>query len=165
MPAIPRDQPLLPSVLDRLIDTAPDVRREPSRGRNQTLRELKQAVRRDLENLLNTRVRCVPWPSELKEIKRSLVNYGIPDLTGSSFGSAKEREEFCRTIRGIIAQYETRLKNLSVRLVDSSESIDRTIRFHIDAVLHAEPAPEPIQFDSTLRLTTATFEVKGESGG
>ena len=161
MPEIRADQPLLPSVLDRLIDYEPDVRRDPPKGRNQTLRELKQSVSRDLEHLLNTRVRCMPWPPEMKELKQSLVNYGIPDLTGASFGSSKEREEFRRTIQTVITQQERRLRRLNVRLVDPSEALDRTIRFVIDAVLQAEPAPEPIQFDSTLRLTTGTFEVKG----
>jgi type VI secretion system protein ImpF len=161
MPEINPEQPLLPSLLDRLIDNEPEVRRDPPRGRNQTLRELKQAVSRDLENLLNTRVRCAPWPPEMKELKQSLVNYGIPDLTGASFGSSKERDEFRRTIQAAITQHEPRLRRLTVRLVDPSEALDRTVRFVIDAVLQAEPAPEPIQFDSTLRLTTGTFEVKG----
>jgi type VI secretion system protein ImpF len=165
MPAIKPDQPLLPSVLDRLIDHEPDVRREAPRGRNQLLRDLRQSVRRDLENLLNTRLRCVPWPAELKELKRSLVNYGIPDLTGASLGSPKEREDFRRTIQTVLSLFERRLKKLSVRLVDPAESVERTIHFQIDAVLLADPAPEPIQFDSYLRLTTGSFEVKGETHG
>jgi type VI secretion system protein ImpF len=165
MPEIRPDQPLLPSVLDRLLDSEPDVRREAPRSHTQLLRDLKQSVRRDLENLLNTRVRCAPWPPELKELKQSLVNYGIPDMTGASFGSAKAREEFRRIIQTTVTQYERRLKKLNVRLLDPSESVDRTIRFQIDAVLMAEPAPEPIQFDSTLRLTTGSFEVKGERDG
>jgi type VI secretion system protein ImpF len=163
MAEIRPDQLLLPSVLDRLIDHDPQVRQEAPRTRNQLLRDLKQAVRRDLENLLNTRVRCVPYPMELKELKQSVVNYGIPDLTGGSLGSSKEREEFRRTIQSIILLYEPRLKKPTVRLLDQNETADRTIRFHIDAVLLAEPAPEPIAFDSTLRLTTGSFEVKGDS--
>jgi type VI secretion system protein ImpF len=163
MPEIRPDQPLIPSVLDRLIDDEPGVRREAPRSRTQVLRDLKQSVRRDLENLLNTRVRCVPWAPEMTFLKKSLVNYGIPDLTGSSPVSPKDREEFRRTLETIVKQYETRLKKLRVRLLDSPNSIDRTIRFHIDAVLQAEPAPEPIAFDSTLRLATGSFEVKGEA--
>jgi type VI secretion system protein ImpF len=160
MPDIDPDLPLLPSVLDRLIDLEPETGRELPWGRNQTLRELKQAVRRDLENLLNTRRRCVPWPRQMQELEKSLVNYGLPDLTGAPVGSAKERDEFRRTVQATIAKYERRLKNLDVRLVDVTEAPDRAIRFQIDAVLWAEPAPEPIHFDSTLRLTTGTFEVK-----
>src|SRR5580693_7890058 len=105
MPEIGPDRPLLPSVLDRLIDSDPTVRREAPRGRNQSLRELKQSVRRDLESLLNTRVRCLPWPSDLKELKHSLVNYGIPDLTGVSAGSSKERDQLCREIESVVKRY------------------------------------------------------------
>jgi type VI secretion system protein ImpF len=164
MPEIRTDQLLLPSVLDRLIDLEPEVSREAPQTRNQLLRDLKQAVRRDLENLLNTRVRCVPFPPELAELKQSLANYGIPDLTGAFLGSNKEREEFRRTIQAVILLYEPRLKKPSVTLRDQ-EAIDRTIRFHIEATLEAEPAPEPVAFDSMLRLTTGTFEVTGGPDG
>ncbi len=165
MAEIRTDQLLLPSVLDRLIDNDPQVHREPPLTRNQLLRDLKLAVRRDLENLLNTRIRCLPRPPELSELKQSLVTYGIPDLTGTALGSSKEREEFRRTIQSVILLYEPRLKKLYVSLRDQTEAIDRTIRFHIEAILQAEPAPEPVAFDSTLRLTTGSFEVKGESDG
>jgi type VI secretion system protein ImpF len=159
------DQLLLPSVLDRLIDDDPHVSREPPRNRNQLVRDLKQAVRRDLENLLNTRVRSLSYSTDLDELKQSLASYGIPDLTGLSLGSSKEREEFRRAIQAIILQFEPRLKKLEVRLIDQTETIERTIRFHIEAVLEAEPAPEPIAFDSTVRLTTGSFEVKADTNG
>jgi type VI secretion system protein ImpF len=165
MAEIRTDQLLLPSVLDRLIDHDPQVQHEPPRSRSQLLRDLKQAVRRDLENLLNTRIRCLPWPAELTELKQSIVNYGIPDLTGASLGSSKGREEFRRTIQSVITLYEPRLKKLEVSLHGQAEAVDRTIRFHIEAVLQAEPTPEPVAFDSTLLLTTGSFEVKGESHG
>lgn len=165
MPEIRQDQALKPSVLDRLIDHEPDAKRESARSRSQVIRELKASVREDLEHLLNTRVRCVPWPPALKELKQSLVNYGIPDLTGASLGTSKEREDFCRVVQSVIGQFDRRLKKLTVRLGDQSESLDRSIRFTIDAVLQAEPTPELIVFDSTLQLATGTFEVKGEPNG
>jgi type VI secretion system protein ImpF len=163
MPEIRADQPLVPSLLDRLLDYEPGVSREPARSRHQLLRELKQSVCRDLENLLNTRVRCVPWPPGLKEVQQSLVGYGIPDLTGASLGTKAERQEFCQIIKTVIDRFDPRLKKLSIRLIDPSGAVDRTIRFQIDAMLQAEPAPEPITFDSSLRLSTGTFEVKGKT--
>jgi type VI secretion system protein ImpF len=165
MPTIRADQLLLPSVLDRLIDHDPQQSHEVPRSRNQLLRDLKQAVRRDLENLLNTRIRCIPFRSELSELKQSLVNYGIPDLTGLSLGGPKEREDFRRAVLSTIRQFEPRLKNLEVRIIDQADTIERTIRFHIEAVLLAEPAPEPIAFESTVRLTTGSVDVKAESHG
>jgi type VI secretion system protein ImpF len=165
MPTIRADQLLLPSVLDRLIDHDPQQSHEVPRSRNQLLRDLKQAVRRDLENLLNTRIRCIPFRSELSELKQSLVNYGIPDLTGLSLGGPKEREDFRRAVLSTIRQFEPRLKNLVVRIIDQADTIERTIRFHIEAVLLAEPAPEPIAFESTVRLTTGSVDVKAEGHG
>jgi type VI secretion system protein ImpF len=106
----------------------------------------------------------VPLRPEWTELKQSLVNYGIPDITGMSLGSGKEREDFCRLIQSIIQQYEPRFKSVRVHLLSSTEALDRTFRFRIDALLHADPAPEPIVFDSTLEPATEQFEVKGAAG-
>jgi type VI secretion system protein ImpF len=155
------NQQLVPSVLDRLLDDDPEVRREPAASRNQVLRELKMSVRRDLENLLNTRVRCLMPPEQCKELKQSLVNYGIPDITGSDLGSSHDRDEFCRVLQNVIRQYEPRFKTVKVTPISSADPQDRTFRFRIDALLQAEPAPEPIIFDSQLRPGTEEFAVKG----
>lgn len=158
------DQPLVPSVLDRLLDDEPELQREPPRSRNQVLRDLIQSVRRDLENLLNCRRRCLPWPEHLQELERSLVNYGIPDFTAANMGSARDREDFCRILQEVIRQYEPRFKTVKVLLLDNTETLDRTLRFRIDALLHADPAPEPVVFDSSVEPATGSFQVKGVSG-
>lgn len=155
------DQLLVPSVLDRLLDDEPGVSREAPRSRGQVLRALKLSVRRDLENLLNTRSRCHSWPLEMTELKRSLVNYGVPDITGASFGTPEDREDFCRTLEQVIRRHETRFRSVTVTLLENTESLDRILRFRIDALLEVEPAPEPVVFDSSLRLADADFEVRG----
>jgi type VI secretion system protein ImpF len=156
------EQPLVASVLDRLLDDDPAVSSEPPKRRHQVLRELKQAVRRDLENLLNTRVRCRPWPPTLKELEQSLVNYGLPDFAGLSSSSEKAREEMRRLLENIIRQQEPRFKSVEVHKVDDAEPIDRTWHFRIDALLNVEPAPEPVIFDSVLKAVTGTIEVRGD---
>ena len=161
MARIRPNQPLVPSVLDRLLDDAPDTTREAPTSRHQVLRELKLAVRRDLENLLNTRVRCLVVPANCKELSQSLVNYGIPDITGAALGTAQDREEFCRVLQNIIRQFEPRFHKVTVTPAPSGDTQDRTFRFRIDAMLQAEPAPEPVIFDSELQPGTGDFEVKG----
>jgi type VI secretion system protein ImpF len=155
------DQPLVTSVLDRLLDDDPEVTREPARSRYQVLRQLKDSVRRDLENLLNTRVRCLSVPSALTELKQSLVNYGIPDFTGANMTTDKDRRDFARLLQAVIREHEPRFKSVKVKLLDNAEPMDRTLRFRIDALLHAEPAPEPVVFDSMLKPITGDFEVTG----
>jgi type VI secretion system protein ImpF len=161
MARIKPNQPLVPSVLDRLLDDDPESTRELPVSRNQVLRELKLSVQRDLENLLNTRVRCIELPPQCKELDQSLVNYGIPDITGAYLGTNQDREEFCRLLQTIIRRYEPRFKSVTVTQAPPSDPQDRTFRFRIDALLIAEPAPEPVVFDSELRPGTGDFEVKG----
>jgi type VI secretion system protein ImpF len=158
---IKAEQPLVPSVLDRLLDDDPGVSREPARSRHQILRELKQSVRRDLENLLNTRVRCLAAPPHLKELKQSLIRYGLPDFSAAGLGDAQDRDAICELLQTVIRQGEPRFKTVAVQLLGNPEPLDRTLRFRIDALLIADPAPEPIVFDSTLKPATGDFEVKG----
>jgi type VI secretion system protein ImpF len=163
MARVEADQPLIPSVLDRLLDDEPTLTREPPKTRNQVLRELKQSIRRDLENLLNTRRRGSGWPENLEELERSLVNYGIPDITGASLGSDQSRRQFAQVVQRVIRQSEPRFQSLEVEVLDNAEPLDRTLRFRIDALLYAEPAPEPVVFDSAVQPATGNVEVKGTS--
>jgi type VI secretion system protein ImpF len=154
---------LVPSVLDRLIDDEPTSRVDPPRNDFQIVRGLKAGVRRDLENLLNTRWRCVGWPKDLAELELSLVNYGIPDFTGANLGSTGSREDFVRVIHETIRRFEPRLRRVHVELMDNEDSEDRTMRFRIDAVLMADPEPLAVVFDSTLEPSSGTFQIRGGS--
>jgi len=70
MPPIPSEQPLVPSLLDRLLDDDPTQTREPMKARHQVLREMKLSLRRDVENLLNTRRRVGVRPDRRTGIFR-----------------------------------------------------------------------------------------------
>src|SRR5437016_12583190 len=72
------------SVLDRLIDTDPHSPAEPSFTWAQSVRELKRALRRDPEWLLNTRRIGEPAPEGLNEPRASLHHFGLPDATSPS---------------------------------------------------------------------------------
>jgi type VI secretion system protein ImpF len=144
------DESLQASVLDRLLRTA---------NRKYTLRDMQQAVRRDLENLLNTRWPCKSWPPDLdEEMSGSLVAYGIPDFSAVNFGDPRERDEFRRILETVIRRFEPRFAN--VRLSISTPTIsDRRLHFRVDALLRVEPTPEPTVFQTTLDPSTATFSV------
>lgn len=158
MPINLNNAPLQASVLDRLIHSES---KSAVRGGTQSLRDLKQSIRRDLENLLNTRWRCTAWPPNLNELGKSLVDYGIPDFSGSALGSVANREEFRRIIERAIQRFEPRLKQVKVDLVDGNDPLDRVLRFRINAMVEADPLPEQVVFDSALEPLTTNFQVKG----
>jgi type VI secretion system protein ImpF len=160
MARIREDQSLTSSLLDRLMDDEPNLTVEPAKSRSQVLRELKRSVCRDLENLLNTRWRCVSWPEDLPQLEVSLVNYGLPDFTGANMSQPSERAQLRRTIEQVIRRFEPRFKTVKVTMLENKDDLARTLRFKIEALIHAEPAPEPVVFDSQLEPSTSTFEVR-----
>ena len=104
------------------------------------------------------------WPEPLAELEQSLVNYGIPDFTGVNMSISSERERLRAIIQRVIEQFEPRFQSVKVKLLENSESFDRTLRFRIDGLLKVDPAPEPVVFDSQLEPATSTFEVKDNAG-
>lgn len=163
MAKVKTDQPLISSVLDRLIDEQPDLNREVEKNSHQLLTDLRKSVRRDLENLLNTRWRATSWPAELTELDQSLAAYGIPDISGEDLGSPARRRMFLQKVEQIIRTFEPRFQKIKVVEVENTDSLDRTLRFRIDAVLYAFPSPEPIVFDSAVDPSSKTFRVEGAS--
>ncbi len=150
---------ITPSILDRLVDLEPKVSTEAPKSRSQSLRELKQSIRRDLEWLLNTRHSADKIPADLEELNKSLATFGIPDFTGLSSKSSDDRKNLTKSVEKAFRVFEPRFINLKVSLVDSDSAI-RSIRFRIQATLRLEPTPEPIVFDTTLQVTKGEFEVR-----
>lgn len=160
-----RDQQLniTPSVLDRLLDDDPTVSKEPPTSRRQDLRALEKSVARDVEALLNCRRETLEeLPSEFAEVNRSLLTYGLPDLTSLSLLNNDDRNRIRRAVEEAISYFEPRLQRVRVNL-EAPRDHDRGLRFRIDALLRVDPTPEPVTFDAVLQLNTQQYVVQGQS--
>ncbi|MFT7639767.1 MAG: type VI secretion system protein ImpF [Pirellulaceae bacterium] len=156
----PEDTPLVPTVMDRLMGLVD--KRGAAYGDAMTVEEMKASVQRDLENLLNTRWRVSAWPPTLEELERSVINYGIPDFSGSSLTSAADREEFRRILENAIRVHEPRFLKVRVT-IDQDKAVERTLHFKIDAELRTHPNPEPVIFDSSVEPLSHRICVKSET--
>lgn len=148
-----------PSVLDRLIDFEPKSAHEAPKSHSNSLRELKQSVRRDLEWLLNTRSFIDDIDENLEEVRKSVIVFGLPDFTGLSAKSHSEQKRLSKAIETAIKTFEPRFLDLKVSLEPVS-SVDRLLKFHIEASLDTEPTPEPIAFDTVLQPGSGEFEIQ-----
>jgi type VI secretion system protein ImpF len=157
------DSPVTLSVFDRLVDFEPHTRSEVPLSRAQSVRLLKNAVRRDLEWLLNTRRVAIPPDEGLSQVNRSLYVYGLPDFTAYTLASPKDQALLLRSLQATIKLFEPRLANVRITALDVVEKGSRTLRFRIDGLLVMDPAPEHVSFDTVLELTSGQYEVKGES--
>lgn len=156
---------LRPSIIDRLIDDEPHVKVEAEKNRTQQIRELRASVRRDLENLLNTRYRMVSPSTSFKELQHSLMNYGLPDLATVNIIDVEKKKLFTRDLERILREYEPRFKSVKVSFIENEDNIDRTLRFRVNATLYADPAPEIVVFDSVLEPVSRSVNVKESQHG
>jgi type VI secretion system protein ImpF len=160
----PADSPVTISVFDRLIDQDTKIRAEAPPTRLQSLRDLKAALRRDLEWLLNTRQPLDVPPPGVRELPRSLFNYGLPDITSMSVSSREDRDKLRRVMETALAIFEPRLANAKVRFVENPDGKTHLLRFAIEGLLRIDPAPEYVTFDTVLELVSGGYDVKGEAG-
>ncbi len=98
------DQAFLPSVLDRL----------SSLQASADLNLIQEQVRRDLEDLLNSQQGRDDIPSHFKELKNSLVRYGIQGFNRTNLESFEERNRLIANIKRVIGIFEPRLENVEV---------------------------------------------------
>jgi type VI secretion system protein ImpF len=150
------------SVLDRLFDADPDTTTEVPLTWAQSVRELKRAIRRDLEWLLNTRRIAQLAPEAFTELPNSVYHYGLPDITSLAAESVSARDWLRRQVEQTIMVFEPRLSGVRVTIATEDVEGRRELRFVIDGLLRMEPSPEQVQFDTVLEVTSATFEVRGE---
>jgi type VI secretion system protein ImpF len=158
------DLGLMPSVLDRLIDLEPKISAEPAGVRFATIDDLKASVRRDLEWLLNTRRMVADVPEEFEELKRSIVTYGVPDISGVHIEHKVESANLKTALENAIRIFEPRFLDVSAKLEPLS-STDRQLRFRIEATLDLDPVPEAMVFDTVMQLGSGAFAVNETAGG
>jgi type VI secretion system protein ImpF len=165
MPRWEAEETVTQSVLDRLIDREPGNQNEPPLTRPQSVRMLRQAVRRDLEWLLNSRRNPEPAGPEYEHLERSLYNYGLPDITSLQWGSTRDRARLAQMLETAIAHYEPRLDRVRVIALDAGTGGSiQVLRFQIEGMLKMDPSPEHISFDTVLQISSGEYQVKGDSG-
>jgi type VI secretion system protein ImpF len=142
-------------LLDRLIDDAPDHLQDPSLSSAEALAALRNSVRRDLEALLNARRRWLSWPEQYRELAASPLGFGIPDFTSGMLSDVRRRDRVRAEIEATIRRFEPRLARVQVSLVETGDTAGATLRLRIDGLMHANPAPEPVAFDTTVDASTA----------
>ena len=167
MVELSNEERLQPSLLDRLTDDAPTEQKESHEKRVLPLRKLRAAVMRDLSWLLNSvsleaTEDLEPYP----EVARSVINYGLPELSGQSV-SGLDQAAIERTLREAIAVFEPRIlrESLKVRAVTRRDRArHRSVGFEIEGELWAQPVPIHLLLRSEVEFETGDVTLLDESG-
>ncbi|QDV23702.1 type VI secretion system baseplate subunit TssE [Aureliella helgolandensis] len=152
----PASQAMVPSVLDRLVDAS--MYHDSNAWYDE--KELLASVQRDLENLLNARqtnTATLKYP----KLNESIINFGLPDVSGFDMETPASRARFFRTVESVIRTFEPRVSDVQVAFIESSEQSLTKMQFRINAKLKVDQARE-FAFDTTLQLSTGHFHVESE---
>ncbi len=162
MAELTQKERLQPSLLDRLTDEAPDKLSEAREQRVLSLNKLRLCVLRDLAWLLNTgRLEAVQNLETYPLAAHSVVNYGIPDLAGTTLTSAKI-VDIEQQIKQAIWDFEPRILRDSVRIkvsVSEQQMNHNAMAFDIEGDLWAQPLPLHLYLRTELDLETGNMEV------
>ncbi|MET0599693.1 MAG: type VI secretion system baseplate subunit TssE [Mesorhizobium sp.] len=135
-----------------------------SRGIVVSARVLREAVRRDIEALFNTerfevrpllsdgenRHELLPSLADFPEVRRSVVNYGVPSFSGRTAYDF-DREDLAREIRAVLGVFEPRLRESDTQVTVTTDK-KAGLRVEIDAVLIMTPTPERLRLRTTISL-------------
>lgn len=148
----------VPSILDRLLDDEPKVGADSVDAKRVNIFQFKAALARDLECLLNTR--CIDvddWIEQYPQAKRSVIAYGIEDLSSLSLLDPSHRSLLRDRIRKTIELFEPRLSRVRVTL-ETTQDHERKLRFRVDAILRIHPTKPPVSFDAWLHLSSSQYK-------
>ena len=159
-----RDRVLSRSILDRLIDEAPDRAADPPMSFVDQVREVREAIRRDLEALLNTRRCPTTPPTGLSELRDALVSYGVDGIVSANLMTDQAKLKLAEAIERRIALFETRLADIRVTILKSRTMTERALRMRIQATFRLHEGMPPISFESTIDPSTQRVLVEAAHG-
>ncbi len=147
-------------LFDRLVDRDPRLRHEMRPMRTLDRRGLRESVRRELEQLFNTR--C-PIPAHRLPIReRSVIDYGVPDFSVFSPRSYDDRVRLAELLRRTIEAFEPRLIEVQVSL-EPHPGNDLSLLGLIEAKLLTDMVAEPVSFETSLDIKEGKIEVHAGS--
>lgn len=154
---------LQPALFDRLTDDEPGQKSEAPQNAFVSKSRLKRTVLRDLVWLLNTTAhhtsdQLINYP----EVRKSVVNFGIPVLSGRNFSGVDWRSlEF--QIRAAILVFEPRIlpDSLSVKAVAPADMLGHhnLLQFEVRGELWSMPFPIELLLRSELDLETGYMKL------
>jgi len=153
---------LQPSLLDRLTDDAPESKEEGRDKRVLNLTQLRASVMRDVSWLLNVvHLQATQDLSAYPAVQSSTINYGIPDLAGSS-AVGKNTTVLERAVRAAVLSFEPRILGDSLKVtvrVEPEQMSRHAMSFVIEGKLWAQPVPLNLYLRTELDLETGNVTV------
>ncbi len=130
-------------LFERLVDREPFVPTEPRPRRALSRDELRESIHTEVARLLNTR--CAYSLDDLVGRERTVLEYGLPDLSNYYAGNEEDYVVLVGAIREAIEAFEPRLKEVQVE-IGALDMRHQTLTVAIAGKMGSEAFIEPVRF-------------------
>jgi len=159
----PEGDRLQPALLDRLTDDEPGKQTESPQSAFVSKTRLKRTVLRDLAWLLNTTAHHTSDQLDhYPQVRTSVINFGIPVLSGKNFSGVDWRE-LEHQIRAAILAFEPRIlpDSLTVKTLTPTDMLGHhnLLQFEMHGELWSMPFPIELLLRSELDLETGYIKL------
>ena len=142
------------TLIDRFILSQDDW----PKTRKESMDRYRDALRRDLEWMLNTRKPVMPILEEFPLTAVSVFNYGFPDLQNFDNSQGNDKDAVSAALEKCIRIFEPRIEQPHVFLT-RSDTLARSLKFHIEGKVRFDDTKEDVKFDTVLELISGEYEV------
>lgn len=166
MAELTQKERLQPSLLDRLTDDEPHTQTESRDKRVLSMHKLRQLVLRDVSWLLNTdSMVSVTDLTDYPEVAKSVLNYGIKNLAGSTV-AGNSLTEIEKGLKQAITLFEPRIlpNTLVIRVFSSEKMNHQAMSFDIEANLWAQPLPLHLYLRTEINKITGDVSLQDMGG-
>lgn len=145
------------TLFDRLLPKQDDI------AEGLSIRDLRESVARDLEDLLNSRMgKLDHLIDDFPAAKSSILQFGIMDFVGLSTANPMDRDKICQSIAQSISSHEPRLRQVQVEMLMEGHNTG-ALCLSIQAFLNIHPLYEPVLFDALLKPTTQQYVISANA--
>jgi len=164
--ALPPER-LQPALLDRLIDDEPDAMTDSYGDRMMTMPKLREALRRDLEWLINASAATRRNPvHQFPLAARSVLNFGLPPITGAT--SILHRGDHLEaSLHETIDSFEPRILRDSLEVSVNTNDVGDVgeIDIEITGEFCPLPIPEVLYIRAVQEIDAGRFQIKDRVDG
>lgn len=139
-------------LFDRLVDEAPAQKREATPYCTLDREGLRRSIARELGRILSTR--CPITGDEALTRKRTVIDYGLPDLEiGGRNVLPEELRRLQRIVKKSVEAFEPRLQNIDVEINRREDAPPHArLVVTIRANLVVDEVREPLSFETPLDM-------------
>ena len=121
--------------------------------------EVLDAIKQDVEGLLNSFAAAMVWHRSQSELNQSVLSFGLPNYMAEDYNANEKKIMLCEQIKKCIELKEPRLFAVKVFMQDDSESSDLIMHIRIDAKIYWQAQTKAVSLQSDWNPLNMSFDL------